>query len=100
MCLASKSYLRLALESLYVVGNSVNEESGAALRQLHFNADEGFSGIVAGKEFTLMTSSSGKVNIVLLNQFFFLIFIYYNIILLHFFTNRYFVFFILNFYST
>ena len=60
MCLASKSCLRLALESLYVVGNSVSEESGA-LRQLHFNADEGFLGIVAGKEFTLMTSSSGKV---------------------------------------
>jgi hypothetical protein len=52
--------LRLALQSLYIVGASINDEN-TDLRQINFNADEGFTSIVAGKEFMLMVSSSGKV---------------------------------------
>lgn len=52
--------LRLALQSLYVVGVSLNDEN-SELRQVNFAADEGFSSIVAGKEFMLMVSASGKV---------------------------------------
>lgn len=52
--------MRLALQSLYIVGASINDEN-TELRQIHFNADEGFTSILAGKEFMLMISSSGKV---------------------------------------
>ncbi len=52
--------MRLALQSLYIVGASINDEN-TDLRQINFNADEGFTSIVAGKEFMLMVSSSGKV---------------------------------------
>ena len=52
--------MRLALQSLYIVGASIND-GNTELRQIHFNADEGFSSILAGKEFMLMISSSGKV---------------------------------------
>ncbi len=53
--------MRLALQSLYMVGVSINDEN-TDLRQIHFSADEGFSSIMAGKEFMLMVSASGKVN--------------------------------------
>jgi len=43
-----------------MVGASINDEN-TELRQINFNADEGFTSIVAGKEFMLMVSSSGKV---------------------------------------
>ncbi|XP_046440285.1 E3 ubiquitin-protein ligase MYCBP2-like isoform X2 [Daphnia pulex] len=56
-----ESRLRLALQSLYIVGASINDEN-TDLRQINFNADEGFTSIVAGKEFMLMVSSSGKVS--------------------------------------
>ena len=55
-----ESRLRLALQSLYMVGISMNEEN-TDLRQIHFTADEGFNSIIAGKEFMLMVSASGKV---------------------------------------
>ena len=38
----------------------MNEEN-TDLRQIHFTADEGFNSIIAGKEFMLMVSASGKV---------------------------------------
>lgn len=52
--------LRLALQSLYVVGASTNDES-TDLRQINFPADEGLVSIIAGKEFLLMVSTTGKV---------------------------------------
>jgi len=57
---AKEIRLRLALQSLFIAGQSFNDEN-TELRQLHFNSDEGFIGIASGKEFTLMTTSSGKV---------------------------------------
>lgn len=57
---ASDIRLRLALQNLYVVGNSLNQDF-AELHQLHLNADDGFCGVAAGREFMLMTASSGKV---------------------------------------
>lgn len=57
-----ESRLRLALQSLYVVGASLNDEN-LELRQISFAADEGFTSIVAGKEFMLMISASGKVKL-------------------------------------
>ncbi|KAK4016037.1 hypothetical protein OUZ56_031000 [Daphnia magna] len=53
--------LRLALQSLYVVGASTNDES-TDLRQINFPADEGLVSIIAGKEFLLMVSTTGKVS--------------------------------------
>lgn len=52
--------LRLALQSLYVIGTVLGDES-TCLRQIRFDTDDGFTGIVAGKEYLLMTSASGKV---------------------------------------
>ena len=52
--------LRLALQSLYVIGTVLSEEN-ARLRQMRFDTNDGFTGIVAGKEYLLMTSASGKV---------------------------------------
>lgn len=56
----SECRLRLALQNLYVVGTMLSDEI-SSLRQLHFNTDDGFNSIVAGKDFILMTSESGKV---------------------------------------
>lgn len=57
---SGESRLRLALQSLYVVGASASDEN-TDLRQITFPADEGVVSIVAGKEFLLMVSASGKV---------------------------------------
>lgn len=52
--------LRLALQTLYVVGTWTNDNS-FELRRIKFTSDEGFNSIVAGKDFLLLVSGSGKV---------------------------------------
>ena len=61
----AENRLKLALQSLYVVGPSFCD-ANSELRQLPFNADDGFCDIAAGKEFLLMTTASGKVFFLLL----------------------------------
>lgn len=58
----AENKMRLALQSLYVVGTWQNDDN-FELRQIPFTSDEGFLSILAGKDFLLLISASGKVSI-------------------------------------
>lgn len=51
----------MALQTLYVVGVWNNDEV-AEFRQVQFTSDEACNSIVAGKDFMLLVSTTGKVS--------------------------------------